>query len=220
MTFRLLQGDSQGNMQIKEQLKIQQHLPSKRCHLELLAKAEFLRPQNLTFPVNIWEAKTVKEEDIGFLSCSHLITHTVKMGSFYVICACQLPSPAIWGPVPRSAAICPSQSWPFFKDKAGLTPVMFKFSIQSMRGISFWSKKGENVSVPRWHLRHTPAHCPEGSRFVLICGKAGFRWQKWPAESKHTASDLQICKIPRAGKKPNWFFTLWGNKQVDLKAIM
>ena len=53
MAFRLLQGDSQGNMQIKEQLKIQQHQPSKRCHLELLVKAEFLRPQNFTFTVNI-----------------------------------------------------------------------------------------------------------------------------------------------------------------------
>lgn len=117
MTFRLLQGDSQGNMQIKEHLKIQQHQPSKRCHLELLAKAEFLRPQNLTFTVNIWEAKSVKEEDIGFLSCSHLITHTVKMGSF--LCHLCLSTP----PPPPFEALCPDlhQSVPHSRDLSSKT---------------------------------------------------------------------------------------------------
>lgn len=124
MTFRLLQGDSQGNMQIKEHLKIQQHQPSKRCHLELLAKAEFLRPQNLTFTVNIWEAKSVKEEDIGFLSCSHLITHTVKMGSFLCHLCLSTPPPPHLRPC---AQICTNlsltvvtflqrQSWPDTSD--------------------------------------------------------------------------------------------------------
>lgn len=168
----------------------------------------------------MWAAKAVKEEDIGFLlfpsDCAHCWNGELLMSSVPVN-----------SPPPRFEALCPDlhQSVPHSRDLSSKTKLAWHqwcLNSASRAWEEFLSeeKRGKNVSVPRWHLRHTPAHCPEGSRFVLICGKAGFRWQKWPAGSKHTASDLQICTIPRAGKKPNWFFTLWGNKEVDLKAIM